>query len=529
LVPNFRLTLAEEEKAMGNMRRRDFLKLGMASGASLFAVQAPAAVPAQSTTPKRGGVFSLAMTDTFMTFNPMAGRWYRIRRTLYNSLAHYDESMNLVPELAEKWAFSADGRSITFRLREGVTFHSGRPFTSADVKATWEFAIADEAVLQRPMYKAVIKDIETPEKYIAVLKMERPNATVYDLIDSLQIVDRETVADFAKVGIGTGPFKVERYVPNDRIEMVAFADYWDKGKPYVQKHVSHIIPDASAMITHLEAGAVDCVRQPNLIDAVRLRAPGSKFTVDMRPYGALIFNVGFNTKLAPFTNKKVRQAVGCCIDRERFSRSVLQGLSQPTCLIWPDSHWAYLKDLEGKVGYDLAKAASLLKGAGIDKGFETEILTSRARGFGYYELAVMLQGDLKKVGINAKISDIEVAQYDSRTTKGDIAIVVHVYSRANLDPASTVTAAKAWFTEQEKGWTHFESTEYDNLRQALMTTLEREKRIPIARKLQELVLDECFTIPVAHSPSTNVYGQYVKGLSYDMDGSPYLDSVWLDR
>ncbi|MHB1135114.1 MAG: ABC transporter substrate-binding protein [Chloroflexota bacterium] len=542
------------------LRRRDFLRLGVAAAglglltacsqpaapaatsapkataapgsgaqATAAATQAPAAATkAAAGTPKKGGTLTTAQTDTFYTFDPYQRNWYRVRRTFYNSLAHYDQTLTLQPELATKWDISPDGKTITFKLREDVKYHTGRPFTSEDMKFSMEYAASSELSLQRPIYQT-IKGMETPDKYTFVMKLDTPNAGVFDLIDCTHAVDKETTKDFANTGIGTGPFKVDRYIPNDRVEASAFKDYWDKGKPYADKYVTRLIPDASALTVNLEAGSIDAAFRTSYLDAVRLRDSGGKYVVNMGPGGENVFDVGINTKLEPFTNKKVRQAIAWSIDRARFAKTVIQGLTDPTCLIWPPSSWAYQKDLQGKIGYDLEKAKALLKEAGLEKGFETEILTASKRSFGYGELAVMLQADLAKIGIKATVSDVEVAQYDARTQKGDIALLSHVYGRANLDPVTTLTAAKSWYTEKEKGWTHFESAEYDQLRKDLATTLEREKRLPIARRIQELALDECFTIPVAEGPVPWAMGSYVKNWTVDMQNNPFLGEVWLDK
>ena len=470
----------------------------------------------------------MAQTDAIAGFNPFERRWERTRRTIYNSLAHYDSNLKLQPELAEKWSLAADGKSMTFKLREGVKYHSGREFTSADVKFSLEFAAGDERTLQRPMYQ-MIKQIETPDKYTVVLRMAAPNANIFDLIDVTHAIDKETINDSAKIGIGTGPFRVDKFVPSDRIEMVANKDYWDKGKPYVDRYVSRIVPDPSAMAVWVESGEVDCVWRASYSDAARLQASGGKVLVDTGAQGSGMFDVGINTKLAPFTDKRVRQAIAWSIDRERFCRTVTQGISKPTCLIWPPHSWAYQKDLEGKIGYDLDKAKALLKEAGLEKGFETEILTSAKRQFGYGELAQLLQADLKKIGINAKLADVEPAQYDSRTQQGDIAILAHTYGRANMDPATTLTAAKSWYSEKDKGWTHFESAEYDRLRTELQTELDHEKRVKLARAVQELALDQCFTLPVAGSGSIWLYASYLKGLRYDFVDAPYAEDFWLDK
>ena len=137
---------------MRNLRRRDFLKVGAAS-ASLGLLRAygpggwssPAPASAATAAPaadvKRGGTFTFATTAGIQEFNPLmlVPGHYPFMRALYNTLARYDAQLRLQPELAEKWDFSADGKTLTLHLRQGVRFHSGREFTSADVKPSVEF------------------------------------------------------------------------------------------------------------------------------------------------------------------------------------------------------------------------------------------------------------------------------------------------------------------------------------------------------------------------------------------------------
>ncbi|MHB1416461.1 MAG: ABC transporter substrate-binding protein, partial [Chloroflexota bacterium] len=278
--------------------------------------QAPTAAPTKPAGPKKGGTFTLAYTPTIMEFNPVKldpGN-YAFQRAMFNTLAHYDPQLNLVPELAEKWDFSADGKTVTFKLREGVKYHSGREFTSEDVKASWEFASTDPNTTMRVLFTA-IKNVETPDKYTAVFKYDNVYAGVFDTLDTLYIIDKETIADRAKTAVGTGPFKFDKYQPNDRLEMVPFADYWDKGKPHLDRYIIRTIPDAPSMVISLETGAVDAIWQPSYIDLVRLKESGGKYVADMGAPGAQMYNLAINVKEKPFDNKKVRQAMAWALDR----------------------------------------------------------------------------------------------------------------------------------------------------------------------------------------------------------------------
>ncbi|MHB1133542.1 MAG: ABC transporter substrate-binding protein [Chloroflexota bacterium] len=498
--------------------------------ATAAATTAPAGTKSPTDGIKRGGTLTVGRTASVNDFDPywLAPSGYPFFRSLYNTPTRYDSQLKPQPELAESWSFAADGKSLTLKLRQGVKFHSGREVVSQDFKNSLEYGSTSDTATMRTMFKA-IKAVETPDKYTAVFKTDAPYPGIFDVMDVLFIIDKEAIADKTKSANGTGPFKLDKYIPNDRVEFVANKDYWDKGKPYVDRYVVRQIPDLAALVINLESGAVDFIWQPSYMDLARLKNSGGKFIPDMGAPGAQMFDIALNVKDPNLKNKKVRQAIAWSIDRARFCKTTLAGMVEPTCLMWPRHSWAYFKDMEGKIGYDLDKAKALLKEAGMEGGFETEIMTSAKRAFGYGDLAVMLQADLAKIGIKAKISDLEPTQYDSRSNKGDIQAMVHTYGRLNRDPGSLVTGAKAWYNEKEGGWCHYENAEYDQMRNDLQSTLDQAKRTETCRKIQEKMLDECFTITVGESSRPWAYASYLKGFGYDVDNVPFTMNMWLDK
>ncbi len=501
-----------------------------AATAGPAATQAPAATVKPAAGPKKGGTFTLARVSALQHFSPYSLNpgTYPLLHSLWDTLVYYDQTLTPKPQLAESWQVAPDSKSITLKLRQGVRFHSGREFTSADVQPSLYFGQTDERSIMAALLKQVTK-VDTPDKYTVVLNFANPTPLAFDVLDVLYIIDKETIEQRATTAIGTGPFKIARYVPNDVIEMVAFQDYWDKGKPYLDKYIVRQVPDVSALALNLEAGAIDCAYQISISDTVRLKA-GGKYLVNSGTPGTGQFDVGINVSMEPLTNKKLRQAISHSIDRDRFAKTILGGLVEPTTLLWPKNSWAYFADLQGKMGYDLDKARSLLKEAGYEKGFPLEILATTDLIPYTAELAQIMQADLKKIGIDAKVLDLEGAQYQARTqTKRDMQVISHSYGRASRDPGSLLTGAKSWYTGKEGSWTHFDSPEYERLRSELQTTLDREKRKVIARAIQELVLDECFSIPVAPVPIAFVYGSYVKGFDISIENSPLTSSIWLDK
>jgi peptide/nickel transport system substrate-binding protein len=523
---------------MRNQSRRDFLKVS-AAGASLGLLQAspaggllsPREASAAAAGVKRGGTFTFATTAGIQEFNPyslLTGH-YPFMRALFNTLARYDATLQPQPELAEKWDFSPDGRTLSLKLRQGVKFHTGREFTSADVKHSVEFGQTNEKSIMRALYRS-IKQVETPDKYTVAFRFDSVTPGAYDILDTLYIIDKETIEDRNKTAIGTGPFRLDKYIPNDRAEFVAFKDYWEAGKPLLDRYVMRVIPDVSSLVLNLEAGAIHCAWRLSNRDAERLQGMGGKYAITTGAPGIGSFEIAINVTAEPFKDKRVRQAVAWSIDRERFCKTVMRGFVQPTCLMWPAHSWAHFKDMEGKIGYDLDKARALLKEAGLEKGFQTELMTAAKRQFGYGEMAQILQADLKKIGIDAKVLDVEVAIYDNRhMVKGDIVMMVHTYGRGNRDPGSLVAGARAWTNGWKEGnWTHFESAEWEKWRKELNSTLDMEKRRTAARKLQEIALDECFSNPIAPSLPIFAYANSVKDFAVTMDNSIFVGDLWLD-
>jgi peptide/nickel transport system substrate-binding protein len=197
---------------------------------------APAAAkPAAPAGVKRGGTLTVAKPTPMREFDPfqVGPGHYTWMRAFWNTPVRYDAQLNPVPELAESWEFSPDNLEMTLHLRRGVKFHSGREFNSSDAKASVDFASNDKLASLQGMYQT-IKEVATPDPYTAVLKFAAVQPGIFDMLDGLYIIDKETIDQRSKTAVGTGPFKLDKYTPNDSVETVAFADYWEKGKPYIE-------------------------------------------------------------------------------------------------------------------------------------------------------------------------------------------------------------------------------------------------------------------------------------------------------
>lgn len=521
-----------------SLTRRALLLAGAgAAAAPLLARGAPATAqpaPAPSAAgrpPKRGGSFSMARTAGGRDLSGvnLTRANFAFIRSLYNSLIHLDKDLNPQPELATAWRFSPDGLSLTLTLRPGVRFHSGRELTAEDVRFSWEFA-KDPSPLSPNMNRLFrqIREVNAPDKGTVELKFDKPCANVFDILDTLCLFDRTAVGKLNSSDAGSGPFMVTGFTPGVEIRMRRFDGYWEPGKPYLDEYIVKTIPDDAALMLNLETRALDAVWAPALHEVARMKGAAG-LVADPGAGAQGMFHLMASVTKGPLASKKVRQAINHAINRERCVRTALAGTIESTCLMWPRGSWAYFGELEGRYPYDLGKAKALLAEAGYPGGFETSILLSRKDNPPQFPLAQIIQGDLAQIGVRARLEDLEAALYISRMQRGEFELCVHNYGRVNRDPGTTLAGAAPLYPKSEKGPIGFDSADFLRWRDEAVTTLDREKRKPLYRKIQEYFLEESFSMPIAGNQSFWLYRDYTRGMWYSRESSPFMGDVWLDR
>ncbi|HLH73391.1 MAG TPA: ABC transporter substrate-binding protein, partial [Chloroflexota bacterium] len=283
--------------------------------------------PAQSTTvaakttaqPRSGG--SLQVGRLVDIHGPadslMANPSYILSAQIYNALIHYDEKYQPQPELAESWEISKDGKQVAIHLRQGVLFHTGREFTSDDVKYnTLRVRDPKLGMGQLKTMSEWITDIQTPDKYTVIYNLSAPRAAILDLLNFLFIVDRETAEgpNGNRKGVGTGPFAFAEWVPGDHLRFTKNPHYWVSGRPYLDEIVIKIIKDAQSLGVQLEAGVLNLAELlPE--DQTAQYQKDSKYNVVLSTLSGQFYYIGINVTKPPLDNKLVRQAINHAIDR----------------------------------------------------------------------------------------------------------------------------------------------------------------------------------------------------------------------
>jgi len=327
--------------------RRRFIQtslLGLSAGmAGLPLDSAWAADDTSGGAPRKGGTLVMVVQPeppTLASYNNTSGPIGQVAPKVYDGLLEYDMDLNPIAGLAKSWIVSPDGKTVTFKLEEGVRFHDGKPFTSADVQYSI-MEVLKKVHPRGPTNFQEVEAVDTPDAHTAIFRLK--NAAPY-MMKALSAYESPMVPKhlfegtdlhnnaYANKPIGTGPFKFVEWQRGQYMRFDRNPDYWRKGKPYFDRVVARFIGEAQTRTAAVERGEVAFAAYnavPN-VDAKRL-STSSTLMVTTRGYemDAPIVELEFNTKRKPFDNQKVRQAIAYAIDRRFVIDNIWFGYGKP--------------------------------------------------------------------------------------------------------------------------------------------------------------------------------------------------------
>lgn len=486
------------------------------------------AVPSATvvTEPKHGGTMIMAQSGDIVTFFPLdlSGQNWPYFNQLFNVLVRYDEHIQPQPELAQSWEFSDDGLSLMLHLRKGVLFHNGREFEAEDVIRSME-RVKDESkhVNIRPLAET-IESVEAMDKYTAVIHFTAPSPGIFDFLDLFFIMAHESFNEIDTNPIGTGPFEFVEWVPGEHARFTRFENYWREGRPYLDEIVVRIIPDVETQLANLETGEVNMLFPLPTTHFDRVNKTAGLHAFTGTP-GALTYNFVLNTQEEPFTDKRVRQAIQWAIDREKMVEVAFGGIGEPWIQPVPESSLLYDPELEGYYTFDLDRAKDLIAEAGYPDGLDVEIM-AQSNFPEFASMGEILQADLAKIGVNARITVIEPAAMSDRRTK-PTGWQMHpfFYGRGAKDPASLFGTAKVWWPEDNNEF--YYNPEYERLVKEAGSTIDRTERKEIYRQLARIILEDSFSPVVAPRLSAFALREEVMDVRHNLDDMPILEDAWL--
>lgn len=432
------------------------------------------------------------------------------------------ETLEPQPLLAESWELAGDGLSMTLRLRDDVTFHSGRKMTAEDVKFSLETAAAPETAAQTGFIAQALTDIEVLSDVEVKISFARRLPNIFDLFEETPIIDQETYAereDGSQV-IGTGPYRFAKWTPGAEIVLTRYDGYRDAEAASIDTVNFAIIGDPTAVVAALRSRRAQIAF--NLVPRIAQtfsRDPGYV----VRDGGGAIFPLGLNVSMPPFDQKEVRQAVGYAIDRERINDQVFAGTGTPTPLFWSPREEGYSADLAASYPYDPEKAKAMIEAAGATGASVEMIVPSIPPNLATAEI---LQNNLREIGLEPAIQVLDVPTYDKRQVAGDLGQSFGLIHGLIGYSASTLLGAAPSLREGNPS--QFWTPEYQQLRDALEAAPDQEKPAAL-EALTAYMIDEAFTLAIVQGANQTVISNAVEGVILTNRGHLLLHDARLVR
>ena len=427
------------------------------------------------------------------------------------------EASEIGPLLAESYEYSADGKTVTIKLREGVKFHDGTPFNASSVKYCWERCLMLEAPVA--YYLLNIDEINVLDTYTLQVKFKSPDFTwhnnlaiYYGTIIYSPTACEKAGDQWAKtVWVGTGPFKFVSFTKGEQLVLERNDDYWGSN-PRLDKIVVRWFGDSATLRLALEKGEIDMAyRDLSPADAVDLEK-NPDIVVEKTAGGAYILGLMFNMKSEPLDNVLVRKAIAYAIDYDYLVDVAMMGMCQRWYSVLPSYSIPYYVPVMNDINRDVEKAKALLAEAGYPDGFETTI-TFCPKYHGPLDRAVVtaLQDQLQDVGIKLNIKEVDVAELHKISMQtGEFDITYEGWFPDFPDPDNTAFPLLA---SKEIGGlfaSGYENPRVDELLIEGRSTLDPDKRLEIYHEIQQICYDELPRIPILESYRIIAYRAYVK-------------------
>jgi peptide/nickel transport system substrate-binding protein len=523
------------------LRKRDVLTMVLGASIGLTALLSMP-VQAQTDQPRAGGTLRFVMkyepatlTSINNTSTPLTSG------KIFDGLVTYDFDLNPKPQLATSWTVSPDGLTYTFKLREGVTWHDGKPFSSADAafsilrlkqghpRGRATFANVTQANTPDANTLEIVLSQPAPYLIVALGPSESPIVPKH-LYEGVDV----STPPGAPLLIGTGPFVLKEWVRGSHAVLDRNANYWDKPKPYLDRVVFRFMPDAAARAAAFEAGDLDLGSSAPvpLADLPRFeRDP--RFVVARQDfaYTGQQHQIFFNLETAVLKDKRVREAVAHALDLNRIVETVFYGAAKvspsPVSVALAPFHDSSIKPR----AFDPGRSERLLEEAGLPKKADGMRLQLRLliNPFIDSRLADFVRQSLRRVGIDAVIQPRELSAY-VKQVYGDRQFDMIIESLSNVfDP--TVGVQRGYWSKNFKpglpfsNSARYESPEADRLLEAAAIEVDPAKRKALFRDFQQLIHRDIPSVDLVSPLEVVIANRRLRNYAVGAEG---VSSNWAD-
>ncbi len=463
-----------------------------------------------SISPSQGGAAIIAIGADPGHLNPgisTGSHVHTVADSIYNGLVALDQNLNPLPDLAQNWEISDDGKVYTFSLIPGVLWHDGQPFTSADVKFTFEEVLFNYHSRTKAGLGSVVEAIETPDDLTVVFRFKEPYGP---LLSRLDVTEAPILPQHIYQGsdpndnpanlqpVGTGPFKLESYNPGESVTLARNENYFKPGLPYLDRLVFRIIPETNTQLLALEQAEVDYVGGVPGVDVERLRGLNRFRLVGTSTGpggGNCIMTLVFNLEREPFQDLRVRQAIAHAVNRPQMVEQILFGQGRAAgAPISSGIPWAHAAGSLAAYDYNPERAAALLDEAGYTPGadgtrFSFDIVHFPA----FNKYGEVMKQNLAEIGVNLEIRPLDrEATVDTVYNQRDFDTSLISYCNG-LDPDIGV---RRMYVSDNIGNIPFSngaayrSDRVDDLFASAGATADPTERAAMYREMQEIVARE---------------------------------------
>lgn len=471
---------------------------------------------------------------------------------VYNNLVRFDSQKarngpeTIIPELATTWSWDDTRTRLTFKLRDDVKWHDGRPFTARDVQCTFHRLNGKEKDYLRRNPRGIwyenLIEVTVTGEHEATFHLSKPQSSLLSMLASGYTAIypcHVSGRDMRVKPVGTGPFRFEEFKSNEVIRLVRNPDYWKKGLPYLDAVEWRIVPNRSTRLLAFTAGEFDMTQIADitvpLLKDIEAKSP--KATCSLQPTNVTTHML-VNPERPPFDNPEVRKAMLLAIDRQAFIDIISQGKNflAVNMMAPPKGNWGMPKEELAKlVSYgdpavQRVQAQKILEKHGIGGGSRPKLKVSTRDFNTFRDPAVILVDQLNKVGFDAELEVIESSLWYNRLFKKDYTVALNLSGAGIDDPDGVLKMG--FSSRSDANFSQYKNPEIDALLDKQSQELDPVKRKAIVWEIERKLLEDVARPVIYHGNNATCWHPHVKGY-IQQENSVYNNSryedVWLER
>jgi peptide/nickel transport system substrate-binding protein len=472
---------------------------------------------------------------------------------VFNNLVIFDQHapqntlQSIVPDLATGWSWNEDGTELTFRLREGVRWHDGQPFTATDVQCTWDMLLGKSAakfrINPRKSWYWNLDRVTTDGDREATFHLRQPQPALLALLASgySPVYPCHMPPEMRQHPIGTGPFKFVSYKPGESIRLTRNPDYWKPGRPYLDGIEWTIIPNRSTALLAFVAGKLDMtfpyeVTVPLLKDIER---QDPLAICELRPRGVSSTLI-VNRNAPPFDNPDLRRAMALTLDRHAFIDVLSggQGDIGAAMLPPPEGLWGMPPDrLRTLPGYDpdvqknRGEAREIMRRLGYGPDHPLAVKVAARNIPLYRDPAVMLIDQLKEIFITGELDIVETANWNPKVTRRDYMVGLENTGSAVVDDPDQ-QLYESYACDSDRNFTGYCNRRLEDMFHQQSRETDQERRKELVWDIDTTLQREEARPVIFHTRGATCWHSQVKGLTMmvnSMVNGWRMEDVWLDH